>query len=163
MSICLAHGANSLSKCVSGSSACLLAFGSMFFLLASSAHHDSAKPDHSTDIETPTGIGNVTCAAVLEFRHHDRSNQLGDLAQGPYSDWSNYIAVNAPGQFLRGARIVPVGGGFGGLLTSAVGGSSRLRTSASNRCRRRKPSIAGTRRALCWSSIRSTASTAMCS
>jgi Domain of unknown function (DUF6851) len=25
--------------------------------------------DHSTDIETPTGIGNVTCAAVLEYRH----------------------------------------------------------------------------------------------
>src|ERR1017187_1275063 len=38
--------------------------------------------DDSTDIETPTGIGNVACAAVLEFRHHDKSNQLGDLAQG---------------------------------------------------------------------------------
>ena len=37
--------------------------------------------DNSTDIETPTGIGNVACAAVLEFRHHDKSNQLGDLAQ----------------------------------------------------------------------------------
>jgi len=28
--------------------------------------------DKSTDIETPTGIGNVACAAVLEFRHHDK-------------------------------------------------------------------------------------------
>jgi len=37
--------------------------------------------DNSTDIETPAGIGNVACAAVLEFRHHDKSNQLGDLAQ----------------------------------------------------------------------------------
>jgi hypothetical protein len=46
--------------------------------------------DNSTDIETPTGIGNVACAAVLEFRHHDKSNQLGDLAQGPYSDWTGY-------------------------------------------------------------------------
>jgi hypothetical protein len=53
--------------------------------------------DHSTDIETPTGIGNVTCAAVLEFRHHDKSNQLGDLAQGPYSDWSGYAPVNTSG------------------------------------------------------------------
>jgi len=35
--------------------------------------------DHSTDIETPTGIGNVACGAVLEFRHHDKSNQLGDV------------------------------------------------------------------------------------
>ncbi|MBS1840336.1 MAG: hypothetical protein JST77_05755 [Acidobacteria bacterium] len=33
--------------------------------------------DISTDIETPTGIGNVACAAVLEYRHHDGANQLG--------------------------------------------------------------------------------------
>jgi len=52
--------------------------------------------DASTDIETPTGIGNVACAAVLEFRHHDKSNQLGDLAQGAYSDWSGYAAANTP-------------------------------------------------------------------
>jgi hypothetical protein len=53
--------------------------------------------DNSTDIETPTGIGNVACAAVLEYRHHDKSNQLGDLAQGPYSDWTNYRPINSPG------------------------------------------------------------------
>lgn len=76
--------------------------------------------DNSTDIETPTGIGNVACAAVLEYRHHDKSNQLGDMAatpedsgpseaqskQGgglkakataPYSDWTGYVAVNSPG------------------------------------------------------------------
>jgi hypothetical protein len=77
--------------------------------------------DHSTDIETPTGIGNVACAAVLEFRHHDKSNQLGDMAPsteeqdsglkarrydarnqdvdatGPYGDWSGYVPVNTPG------------------------------------------------------------------
>jgi hypothetical protein len=52
--------------------------------------------DDSTDIETPTGIGNVACAAVLEYRHHDKSNQLGDLAQGPYSDWTGYVPVNTP-------------------------------------------------------------------
>jgi hypothetical protein len=52
--------------------------------------------DASTDIETPTGIGNVACAAVLEFRHHDKSNQLGDLAQGAYSDWTGYAPVNTP-------------------------------------------------------------------
>jgi len=52
--------------------------------------------DDSIDIETPTGIGNVACAAVLEFRHHDKSNQLGDLAQGPYSDWTGYAARNTP-------------------------------------------------------------------
>ncbi len=52
--------------------------------------------DDSTDIDTPTGIGNVSCAAVLEFRHHDKSNQLGDLAQGPYSDWTGYASLNTP-------------------------------------------------------------------
>ena len=50
--------------------------------------------DNSTDIETPKGIGDVACAAVLEFRHHDKSNQLGDLAQGPYSDWTGYRSLN---------------------------------------------------------------------
>ncbi|MGA7216985.1 MAG: vanadium-dependent haloperoxidase, partial [Candidatus Sulfotelmatobacter sp.] len=53
--------------------------------------------DDSTDIEKPAGIGNVACAAVLEFRHHDKSNQLGDLHQGSYSDWTNYRPVNSPG------------------------------------------------------------------
>ena len=57
--------------------------------------------DNSTDIETPAGIGNVTCAAVLEARHHDRSNQLGDLAQGPYSDWTHFRPVNMP-------RLIPL-------------------------------------------------------
>lgn len=52
--------------------------------------------DDSTDIETPAGIGSVACAAVLEFRHHDKSNQLGDLAQGPYSDWTGYHPLNLP-------------------------------------------------------------------
>ena len=52
--------------------------------------------DNSTDIETPAGIGNVACAAVIEFRHHDKANQLGDLAQGPYSDWTGYATANTP-------------------------------------------------------------------
>jgi hypothetical protein len=63
--------------------------------------------DNSTDIETPTGIGNVACAAVLEFRHHDNSNQLGDMPRteaagagngplGAYGDWSGYRPINPP-------------------------------------------------------------------
>ncbi|MBV9181793.1 MAG: hypothetical protein JO356_10815 [Acidobacteria bacterium] len=52
--------------------------------------------DNSTDIETPAGIGTVACDAVLEFRHHDKSNQLGDLSQGPYSDWTHFRPVNMP-------------------------------------------------------------------
>lgn len=52
--------------------------------------------DRSNDIEAPEGIGNVACGAVLEFRHHDKSNQFGDLAQGPYSDWTHFRPVNMP-------------------------------------------------------------------
>ena len=65
--------------------------------------------DNSTDIETPSGIGNVACAAVLEFRHHDKSNQLGDLAQGPYSDWTHFRPVNMPTPFpVRLPTIHPI-------------------------------------------------------
>jgi hypothetical protein len=52
--------------------------------------------DSSTDINDPEGIANVSCDAVLEFRHHDGANQLGDLAQGAYSDWTHYVPVNQP-------------------------------------------------------------------
>ena len=48
----------------------------------------------SINTDTPAGIGNVACAAVLEFRHHDGSNQLGDLHPGAYSDWTGYVSVN---------------------------------------------------------------------
>lgn len=65
--------------------------------------------DHSTDIETPAGIGNVACAAVLEFRHYDKSNQLGDLSQGPYSDWTYFRPVNMPVSFpIRLPSIHPI-------------------------------------------------------
>jgi hypothetical protein len=58
--------------------------------------------DMSTDTRTPSGIGNVACAAVLEFRHSDGSNQLGFLANPsaptgvPYADYTGYVPVNKP-------------------------------------------------------------------
>jgi hypothetical protein len=54
--------------------------------------------DTSTDTRTPSGIGNVACAAVLAYRHYDGSNQLGDLtASGiPYADYTGYQAKNIP-------------------------------------------------------------------
>jgi hypothetical protein len=52
--------------------------------------------DTTIDTSTPTGIGNLTAAAVLAFRHEDGSNQLGDLSRGPYSDYTNYAPVNDP-------------------------------------------------------------------
>ena len=52
--------------------------------------------DVSTDASTATGVGNLTAAAVLSFRHHDGANQLGDLAPGAYSDYTGYQPVNDP-------------------------------------------------------------------
>lgn len=52
--------------------------------------------DNSTDVTTPAGIGNVAAKAVLDFRHHDGSNQLGDLHPGAYSDYTGYTPVNTP-------------------------------------------------------------------
>lgn len=52
----------------------------------------------ATDVTTPAGVGNVSCAAVLSARHHDGSNQFGDLTPNhvPYSDWTGYIPSNPP-------------------------------------------------------------------
>jgi uncharacterized protein DUF6851/vanadium-dependent haloperoxidase-like protein len=54
--------------------------------------------DTSADIRTPSGIGNVACAAVLAFRHNDGSNQLGTLSASglPYSDYTGYVPQNKP-------------------------------------------------------------------
>jgi membrane-associated phospholipid phosphatase len=50
--------------------------------------------DQSEDIQTPVGIGNRACAAVLEFRHRDGANQLGDQHSGAYSDYTGFTPAN---------------------------------------------------------------------
>ena len=51
--------------------------------------------DASVDTTTPQGVGNVAAQAVLDFRHGDGANQLGDRNGGaPYSDWTGYAPVN---------------------------------------------------------------------
>lgn len=62
----------------------------------------------STNTATPAGIGNVACKAVLDFRHHDGSNQLGDLHAGAYSDYSNYQPANTPTQINNPNRWQPL-------------------------------------------------------
>ena len=52
--------------------------------------------DTSTSKTTPSGIGNVACKAVLDFRHGDGANQLGKVGKGPYTDYTGYKPVNAP-------------------------------------------------------------------
>ena len=62
----------------------------------------------TTDPTTPEGVGNVAAAAVLTFRHHDGSNQLGDLAPGAYSDYTGYQSVNTPTQINDPNRWQPL-------------------------------------------------------
>jgi hypothetical protein len=56
--------------------------------------------DVSTDTSTPAGIGNIAARAVLDFRHRDGANQLGDEPGGipgvPYADYTKYRPVNDP-------------------------------------------------------------------
>ena len=54
--------------------------------------------DNTTDVTKPQGIANVTTAALLEYRHHDGSNQLGDengSSGKPYSDYTFYRPINS--------------------------------------------------------------------
>jgi hypothetical protein len=71
---------------------------SVFDPLMRTLGYDGADP--STDTSTPTGIGNVAAKAVLDFRHVDGANQLGDALGGnpgiPYADYTGYVAVNDP-------------------------------------------------------------------
>ena len=53
--------------------------------------------DNTKDVSTPRGIGNVAAAALIEYRHRDGANQLGDEPGSngkPYSDYTFYRPVN---------------------------------------------------------------------
>jgi len=58
----------------------------------------------TTDVSTPAGIGNVSAQALLEFRHNDGSNQLGDDPNGngnTYSDIIGYQPQNLDGDAIN--------------------------------------------------------------
>jgi hypothetical protein len=57
----------------------------------------------TTDLTTPAGVGQASAQALLDFRHHDGSNQLGDDPAGngiPYGDVTNYQPTNSPQAIL---------------------------------------------------------------
>ena len=51
--------------------------------------------DDTRDPANPAGIGNRAAIALLEFRHKDGSNQLGDVSPGAYSDYTGYRPTNS--------------------------------------------------------------------
>ena len=53
--------------------------------------------NQSLDQMTPEGLGNFIAKSLLEARHHDGANQLGDEVGSdgePYSDYTMYRPVN---------------------------------------------------------------------
>lgn len=73
----------------------------------------------SVDPSTAPGVGNLAAMAVLADRHHDGSNQLGDLHPGAYSDYTGYKAVNQPDQVSNPDHWQPlrIPDGKGGFVT----------------------------------------------
>lgn len=69
-------------------------------------------PDNnSSDRSKPEGIGNLTASAVIQYRHRDGANQLGDEAGGngkPYSDYTYYRSVNKPGMITNPTSWMPI-------------------------------------------------------
>ncbi|MBI4908757.1 MAG: vanadium-dependent haloperoxidase [Acidobacteria bacterium] len=69
-----------------------------------------------TDPSTPAGVGNAAAAAVIELCHKDGSNQLGDFGgSGPYSDYTDYQAVNFPEDLVDPGRWQPLRGPTGAV------------------------------------------------
>jgi uncharacterized protein DUF6851 len=46
--------------------------------------------DASVELASPAGIGNLAARHVLYARHRDGANQLGDLREGAYADWTRW-------------------------------------------------------------------------
>ncbi|MEL6495461.1 MAG: DUF6851 domain-containing protein [Cyanobacteria bacterium J06623_7] len=59
--------------------------------------------NNTTDRTTPAGVGNLSAAALLDFRHDDGANQLGDELNGNSESYSNivdYEPVNSPDRIV---------------------------------------------------------------
>jgi hypothetical protein len=90
--------------------------------LMNTLHYDPA--DTTTDTSTAAGVGNVACKAVLDYRHKDGANQLGDKNSGaPYSDYTGYTSVNTPDLINDPNRWQPlrVPDGNGGFVIQKYG------------------------------------------
>jgi PAP2 superfamily len=69
--------------------------GQSAFLTAQMQARGLDANDVSQSAETPQGVGNAAAAILLEMRHRDGSNQLGDLHAGAYTDYTGYQSSNS--------------------------------------------------------------------
>ncbi len=60
------------------------------------------------DPDTAGNIGRMAAEAVVARRRTDGANQLGDLAAGPYADYTDYQPVNPPDRLLDPDRWQPI-------------------------------------------------------
>jgi membrane-associated phospholipid phosphatase len=60
-------------------------------------------PTDGSDTSTPAVIGTITAKAVIDFRHNDGANQLGD-----YADTTGYTPVNTPDKVVDRWRWQPL-------------------------------------------------------
>ena len=74
--------------------------------------------DQSRSLASAQGVGNTCSKVLLDDRHHDGSNQLGDLHAGAYTDYTNYRAVNTLDQIVDPNRWQPLrfSNGAGGFV-----------------------------------------------
>jgi hypothetical protein len=95
----------------------------MFNFLMHKLGYDPA--NRSTDATTPAGVGNRAAQAVINFRHRDGANQLGDLHPGAYSDYTHYVPINSPSSIKNPNYWQPlrVANGLGGFTTQTYVGA----------------------------------------
>jgi hypothetical protein len=63
--------------------------------------------DASVEPASPAGIGNLAARHVLYARHRDGANQLGDLREGAYADWTRWRPANPPDRIVEPRRFQP--------------------------------------------------------
>lgn len=69
------------------------------------------------DRTTPSGIGLLAADHIVDYRHHDGANQLGDLHPGAYSDYTGYATANSADVIRDPDRWQPLNGGNGNSST----------------------------------------------
>jgi len=73
--------------------------------------------DLSLDPRDPAGVGRLAAQGVLDSRHEDGANQMGDMHPGAYSDYTGYQPVNSWDSIVDPSRWQPlrVPDGHGGF------------------------------------------------
>lgn len=67
------------------------------------------RPDTgNAELTSPAGIANIACGEVLDARHRDGSNQLGDHGGAPYGDYTGYRPVNSETHLVDPSRWQPL-------------------------------------------------------